>query len=366
MNNSLIKKFEGRSNMTLKNANNHFIQTDRLNMSYLEGGSGKETLMLLHGNISSNIFWTNTIKSLESHFHIIAPDFRGYGETEALPIDATRGLKDWSDDLKSFINALELSKPVHFLGWSMGGGIAMQYAIDHPKDVKSLILVNPISPYGFGGTKDITGTPCFPNYAGSGGGTANPDFVESLRTQEEGDENPNSALNVMNQFYFNPPFRAEENEEIKYLRSMLSTKVGEGFYPGLSKTCNEWPGVIPGEDGMNNAFSPKYMNLADFIKLNIKPPVLWLRGEKDTIVSDTSLLDLGYLGKLGHVPGWPGEDVFPPQPMVSQMRHFLEQYKNDGGVFDEVVIDGAGHSPHVEKPNDFNKQVINFMESITE
>src|SRR5699024_8436142 len=114
---------------------NKLVQTDRLKVSYLEGGSGEETLILLHGNISSNTFWKDAMNSLAEHYKIFAPDFRGYGETEALPIDATRGLRDWSDDLKSFISTLPFTGPVHLLGWSMGGGIAMQYAIDHPQDV---------------------------------------------------------------------------------------------------------------------------------------------------------------------------------------------------------------------------------------
>jgi pimeloyl-ACP methyl ester carboxylesterase len=71
------------------------------------------------------------------------------------------------------------------------------------------------------------------------------------------------------------------------------------------------------------------------------------------IVSDTSFFDMGYLGKLGYVPGWPGEEVYPPQPMVGQTRYVLEQYTANGGSFEEVVITDAGHTPYVEKPEEF-------------
>ena len=52
--------------------------------------------------------------------------------------------------------------------------------------------------------------------------------------------------------------------------------------------------------------------------LDMKPPVLWIRGADDQIVSDQSLFDVGTLGALGAIPGYPGSDVFPSQPMVSQ------------------------------------------------
>ena len=68
---------------------------------------------------------------------------------------------------------------------------------------------------------------------------------------------------------------------------------------------------------MNNAISPKYCNLEDFALVQPGSPVLWVRGEDDAIVSDTSLLDFGYLGQLDFVPGWPGAGAYPPQPMVS-------------------------------------------------
>ena len=71
------------------------------------------------------------------------------------------------------------------------------------------------------------------------------------------------------------------------------------------------------------------------------------------IVSDNSFFDFGTLGKLGYVPGWPGEEVYPPQPMVGQTRSLLEKYAAQGGSFEEVVISDTGHTPYVEKPEEF-------------
>ena len=49
-----------------------------------------------------------------------------------------------------------------------------------------------------------------------------------------------------------------------------------------------------------------------------------------------------YLGKLGTVPGWPGDDACPPQPMIGQTCAVLDQYAAGGGSYTEVVYPGCG------------------------
>jgi pimeloyl-ACP methyl ester carboxylesterase len=85
--------------------------------------------------------------------------------------------------------------------------------------------------------------------------------------------------------------------------------------------------------------------------------VLWIHGADDQIVSDTSLLDFGFLGQLGAVPGWPGAEIYPPQPMKTQIRAVLEKYKANGGQYQEVVLSDCGHSPHIEKQESVCKLV---------
>jgi pimeloyl-ACP methyl ester carboxylesterase len=243
----------------------------------------------------------------------------------------------------------------------MGAGVAMQYAIDHRADLLSLTLEAPVSPYGFGGTKDAAGTLNYDDFAGSGGGTSNPEFVHRLAEGDHSSNDPNSPRNVMNTFYFKPPFRAAPEREEVFLSDMLSTRTGEGFYPGDMTTSPNWPGVAPGVYGSNNAMSPKYCNLSGFAAINPRPPVLWIRGADDQIVSDTSFLDFGTLGQLGFVPGWPGAEVFPPQPMVSQMRAVLDAYKAAGGRYWEKVLADCGHSPHIEHSAEFQAALLEHL-----
>ena len=109
--------------------------------------------------------------------------------------------------------------------------------------------------------------------------------------------------------------------------------------------------------------APLYCDLSAFAGITLRPDVLWIRGADDQIVSDASFLDFGTLGQLGYVPGWPGADVFPSQPMVSQMRAMLDRYTANGGHYDEVVVADSGHSPLIEKPDVFRSALFQFIEA---
>lgn len=353
---------------TLEGISARTVETSRLATHLLESGPEDcVPVLFIHGNVSSSRFFEETLAALPSSYRGLAPDLRGFGGSETKAVDATRGLRDFSDDLRALIETLELAgQRVHLVGWSTGGSIVMQYAIDHPGEVASLALVCPMSPYGFGGTKDAAGTPCWPDHVGSGGGTANPEFVRRLAESDRSDEDPNSPLNVMNAFYFKPPFTASEERKEAYLSSMLSTKTGDGNYPGDATTSENWPGVAPGTTAVNNAISPKYCDLSAFARTSAGPDVLWVRGSDDAIVSDTSLLDFGYLGQLEVISGWPGEDVFPPQPMIFQTRAVLDGYTANGGSYREEIIPDCGHSPHVEKPQAFRRLLFDFLHANAE
>jgi pimeloyl-ACP methyl ester carboxylesterase len=218
-----------------------------------------------------------------------------------------------------------------------------------------------MSPYGFGGTKDNAGALCWPDGAGSGGGTANSDYVQRLGANDRSDESPNSPRSVMNAFYFKPPFRVAPEREDVFVEEMLRMAVSEDNYPGDTQTSVNWPGVCPGSKGVNNALAAGLCDLSAFAKVAPGPDVLWVRGADDQIVSDSSFLDFGTLGQLGYVPGWPGAEVFPSQPMVSQMRHVLDGYRAGGGRYEEVVIADCGHSPHIEQPEEFQRTFFGFL-----
>ena len=339
----------------------NFVETDRITLNVYERiSTGQVPVIFLHGNFSSALYWEETMLALPSQYRPIAFDMRGYGWSEDKPVDARRGYADWSDDLSALLAKLGIQK-AHFVGWSLGGGVLYRFIVDHLTKITTATLINPVSPFGFGGTKSVDGQPCFSDFAGSGGGVVNPTFIQLIKSGDRGMEDPNSPRNVINGFYYKPPFRASREED--FLSGALAEKTGDAGYPGDALPSANWPGVQPGIWGPINAGAPKYV-LADvpaLLAVQPKPPILWIRGSHDMICSDNSMFDLGALGKLGYVPAWPGDEVYPPQPMVSQTRFVFEKYAQAGGQFQETVISDTAHSPHIEKPEDFNISLHAFL-----
>lgn len=327
------------------------VPTDRLTVNVLEAeGRSGPAVVFVHGNVSSALFWQQAMLGVPEGFRALAVDLRGFGETEALPVDATRGLRDFSDDVAATVEALDLG-PVHLVGWSMGGGVVLQYLRDRPSQIRTVTLVNPVSPYGFGGTRGLDGEPYDAIGTASGGGAANPDFVRTLAEGDRSTDSPLSPRSVLRAFYVKPPF-VPTMEDV-FVESMLSTRIGDDHYPGDSVPSEGWPGAAAGTRGVLNTMAPCHVRLDDLDTLDPKPPILWIRGSADQIVSDASMFDLAALGKLGAVPGWPGDGTHPPQPMVGQTRAVLDRYAAAGGEYREVVLD-TGHSPHIERPEEFS------------
>ncbi|MGW8764144.1 alpha/beta hydrolase [Streptomyces sp. NPDC055815] len=331
------------------------VTTGRLTQQITEARTEGEAVVFVHGNVSSSAFWHSTLTTLPDRYRPLAVDLRGFGGTDPLPVDATRGLRDYADDLGELLTALGIDR-AHLVGWSMGGGVVMQFLRDHPAAVRSLTLVSPVSPYGFGGTHGVDGTLNSPDGAGSGGGSANPEFVRLLAEGDRGQDSQVSPRTVLTTCYVKPPFHTEYEDA--YVESMLATRLGDDHYPGDSKPSTAWPGFAPGTRGVLNCMAPNHFRVDDLHLVDPKPPVLWIRGEDDIIVSDTSLFDLAHLGAIGAVPGWEG---VPAQPMLAQTRHVLDRYAAAGGSVREVAVADAGHAVHLERPEEFGKALLEVL-----
>jgi pimeloyl-ACP methyl ester carboxylesterase len=112
---------------------------DGTRIAYLDGGSG-EPLVLVHGFGADKDNFTRVARWLVPHYRVIAPDLVGFGESTHLP-DADYRYAAQAARLHDFVRALGL-KRVHLGGNSMGGGIVLSYAAQHPDEVGSLWLID--------------------------------------------------------------------------------------------------------------------------------------------------------------------------------------------------------------------------------
>jgi pimeloyl-ACP methyl ester carboxylesterase len=348
---------------TLDGVTERTITTDRITTRVLfTGPEDGVPVLFLHGNASSATWWEENMLALPAGYRGIAPDQRGFGNAEfEKKVDATRGAGDWADDAAALLDHVGIAK-AHIVGCSLGGYVVWYMLRECPERFLTASLVDGGSPFGFGGTRDIEGTPCYDDFAGSGGGLSNPEFVKNLAEGDRGMESPSSPRAAMRAMVFKPPFVPEREEDL--LSSMLTIHLGEQDNPGDFVPSSNWPFVAPGVWGSANALSPKYAgDVSRLYAAEPKVDVLWVRGSHDLAVSDAAASCPGTLGSAGLIPNWPGMELYPPQPMLGQIRHVLDKYAASGGAYKEVVIEDAAHVPFVEKPEQFNAVLHEHIQS---
>lgn len=115
-------------------------------LAYLDLGKGNETLVLVHGNMSSSIHYKPLIERLQNDYRLIVPDMRGFGDSTYN--QEFNDLADLSDDLILLLDALKVKEYV-VAGWSTGGAVALKMAVKRPNQVKKMILIESCSYRGY-------------------------------------------------------------------------------------------------------------------------------------------------------------------------------------------------------------------------
>lgn len=106
------------------------------------GPAGAPALLLLHGLGGSHADWDAFIGHFAAQYRVIAPDLRGSGESRGR--SRPRGpftIAELAGDVAALLDHLG-AMPAHVVGWSLGGMIAFQLAVDRPAAVRSLAIVN--------------------------------------------------------------------------------------------------------------------------------------------------------------------------------------------------------------------------------
>lgn len=113
------------------------IDTGELRLYYEESGSGTP-VVFLHGFTLDRRMWRRQVEYFSKKRRVIVYDSRGHGLSDAPDTGYSRA--DRLRDLRQLTQSLHLGQ-FHAVGLSMGGGVALAYAIEHPVDLLSLTLV---------------------------------------------------------------------------------------------------------------------------------------------------------------------------------------------------------------------------------
>ena len=116
----------------------HYVEVNGLNLYFETHGAGRP-LILLHGGLGSGEMFGPILPALAERHQVIAPDLQGHGRTA--DIDRPIDVRLMADDIAALIEHLGLDQP-DVVGYSLGGGVALQTAIKYPAMVRRLVVAS--------------------------------------------------------------------------------------------------------------------------------------------------------------------------------------------------------------------------------
>lgn len=117
----------------------HFAASDGTELAYLDEGKGTP-LVFVHGWMMSGRFWKKQVDAFRTSHRVLVPDLRGCGDSQPKP--GTHNVPRYADDLHELLTRLDV-RDATLVGWSMGGGISIDYLHRHGTGrVKAVGLVD--------------------------------------------------------------------------------------------------------------------------------------------------------------------------------------------------------------------------------
>ena len=133
--------------MQIEDFEHRYAQINGMRMHYIQTGTGRELVILLHGFPEFWYSWRHQIEALSKYYTVICPDLRGYNETQK---------PGWGYELDVLVqDIVELMRVLghtnaRVAGHDWGGVIAWALAITYPHRVKQLVILNAPHPALFG------------------------------------------------------------------------------------------------------------------------------------------------------------------------------------------------------------------------
>ena len=279
--------------------------------AYVEKGHGNKHLVLVHGNFSSSLYYKPLIERLPDDIHVVDVDLRGFGDSSYLkPIDA---LKDFADDLLLFLDEMKIDR-CDLVGWSLGGGVVMEFSAKYQDRVNNLILINSTTHKGYPVfKKDVNNQIKFGEVYASKAEMANdPVQVLPLKMALE-----NKNFDFVKYIYdltiytFSKP---KEEDNIIYINESLKQRnlVDVDYALATLNMGNDFNFYTNGEGTISN----------------IKAPVLHFWGSHDIVVLESMVMD--------NFKALESQSVY-------------------------IKLDQCGHSPLVDKPDELTKAIMDFI-----
>jgi pimeloyl-ACP methyl ester carboxylesterase len=134
----LAAVFAGCESREVQSYEDGFAPVANGQLYYQVGGSG-DAVVLIHGNAGDHRHWNNQFEYLTSQYRVIRYDVRGYGKSSVPVLGSS-----YSDaaDLAELLDYLDIDD-AHIVGWSMGSGVAFDFATAYPERTESLVSVGP-------------------------------------------------------------------------------------------------------------------------------------------------------------------------------------------------------------------------------
>lgn len=216
-------------------------QVNRIRLYYEVTGNG-QPLLLISGVGFGGWVWRYQIAALSKHFRVITFDNRGVGQSDKP--DEPYKIDTFVADTKGLLDALQIQK-AHVLGVSLGGMVAQQLTLKHPRMVDRLMLCSTI----FGGPNIVLPSTEVLQFMAQPSGTPEERFTKGLKFS----------------FGLGPGFAKMHSEETAFIR----TKISENRQPDYAYR--------------HQAMAPLGFNSEPFLP-KIEQPTLVLAGDQDQVV----------------------------------------------------------------------------------
>jgi len=280
-------------------------------IAYIDQGEGEKTIVLIHGNFSSSLHFSPLISRLPKNVRVLAPDLRGYGDSSYYR--RISSLADLANDVHLFMEALEVKK-AFVVGWSLGGGVALELAANHPKDVIKLVLINSTTHRGY---------PVFKKN----------ELGQPLVGQvyESADELGRDQVQVV------PLLEAQKNKNFAMMSYIFDLTIYTVSKPSAEDNKLWIDESLKQKNLIDADWALANLNMSDIHNFynagtqninKIKCPILHTWGNKDIVV---------------------------PEYMVKENVKALEKNST------LIVYENCGHSPLVDVPDQLTKDILNFI-----